>query len=120
MDYDELVIGSGSGGSVTAQRLTQKDHRVRVPEAGRHLDEQTLPKTSRWLKDFLLIRQLGRTGILRLHLLRGKNSAGILVIAGAGVGQPGRFFEAPAWARFSAEKPSWRSTTTRPKGSSAS
>ncbi|GAA3444099.1 GMC oxidoreductase [Planomonospora venezuelensis] len=85
-DYDVLVIGSGFGGSVTALRLTEKGYRVGVLEAGRRFDESTLPRTSWRARDFLWAPGLGLKGIQRIHVLRGKKGAGVMVLAGAGVG----------------------------------
>ncbi|WP_433251676.1 GMC oxidoreductase [Streptosporangium sp. CA-135522] len=85
-DYDVLVIGSGFGGSVSALRLTEKGYRVAVLEAGRRFDENTLPKTSWRVRDFLWAPGLGLKGIQRIHVLRGQKGTGVMVLAGAGVG----------------------------------
>jgi cholesterol oxidase len=106
-DYDVLVIGSGFGGSVTALRLTEKGYRVGVLEAGRRFTNDTLPKTSWRVRDFIWAPRLGCTGIQRIHLLKD-----CLIIAGAGVGggslnyantlyeplQP--FYDDPQWAHI--------------------
>lgn len=59
MDYDVLVIGSGFGGSVTALRLSEKGYRVGVLEAGRRFAEDTFPKKSWHLREFLWAPRLG-------------------------------------------------------------
>jgi cholesterol oxidase len=106
-DYDVLVIGSGFGGSVSALRLTEKGYRVGVLEAGRRFTNDTLPKTSWRIRDFIWAPKLGCTGIQRIHLLKD-----CLIIAGAGVGggslnyantlyeplQP--FYDDPQWAHI--------------------
>ncbi len=106
-DYDVLVIGSGFGGSVSALRLTEKGYRVGVLEAGRRFTNETLPKTSWRVRDFIWAPKLGCTGIQRIHLLKD-----CLIIAGAGVGggslnyantlyeplQP--FYDDPQWAKI--------------------
>jgi cholesterol oxidase len=107
-DYDVLVIGSGFGGSVTALRLTEKGYRVGVLEAGRRFTDETLPRTSWDLRNFLWAPRLGCTGIQRIHVLRD-----VLVLAGAGVGggslnyantlyQPksDAFYNDPQWAHI--------------------
>ena len=104
-DYDVLVIGSGFGGSVTALRLTEKGYKVGVLEAGRRFTNDTLPKTSWRVRDFIWAPRLGMTGIQRIHVLKD-----CLILAGAGVGggslnyantlyeplQP--FYDDPQWA----------------------
>ncbi|MGH8961029.1 MAG: FAD-dependent oxidoreductase [Jatrophihabitantaceae bacterium] len=106
-DYDVLVIGSGFGGSVTALRLTEKGYRVGVLEAGRRFTNETLPKNSWHIRDFLWAPKLGCTGIQRIHVLKD-----VVILAGAGVGggslnyantlyeplQP--FYDDPQWAHI--------------------
>ncbi len=106
-DYDVIVIGSGFGGSVTALRLAEKGYRVGVLEAGRRFTDDTLPKNSWHLRDFLWAPRLGCTGIQRIHVLKD-----CLVLAGAGVGggslnyantlyePPQPFYDDPQWAHI--------------------
>ncbi|WP_254715978.1 GMC oxidoreductase [Actinomadura sp. WMMB 499] len=83
-DFDVIVVGSGFGGSVAALRLAEKGYRVAVLEAGRRFDEDSLPRTSWRLRKYLWMPRLGLRGIQRMHRVGGK--AGVLVLAGAGVG----------------------------------
>jgi cholesterol oxidase len=106
-DYDVLVIGSGFGGSVTALRLTEKGYKVGVLEAGRRFTNETLPKNSWHIRDFVWAPKLGCTGIQRIHVLKD-----VVILAGAGVGggslnyantlyeplQP--FYDDPQWAHI--------------------
>jgi cholesterol oxidase len=106
-DYDVLVIGSGFGGSVTALRLTEKGYRVGVLEAGQRFTNDTLPKNSWRLRNFVWAPKLGLKGIQRIHILKD-----CLILAGAGVGggslnyantlyeplQP--FYDDPQWAHI--------------------
>ncbi|WP_037610187.1 GMC family oxidoreductase N-terminal domain-containing protein [Streptacidiphilus rugosus] len=104
-DYDVIVVGSGFGGSVSALRLTEKGYRVCVLEAGRRFSEDTLPRNSWDLRNYLWAPALGLYGIQRIHLL-GK----VMVLAGAGVGggslnyantlyvPPAAFFHDRQWA----------------------
>ena len=87
MKFDVVVIGSGFGGSVAALRLTEKGYSVAVLEAGRRFEDKDFPKTSWRLRKFLWAPALGCYGIQRITLLRGdEKGAGVLVLAGAGVG----------------------------------
>ncbi|MEV0669709.1 GMC family oxidoreductase [Mycobacterium sp. NPDC050441] len=80
-DYDVLVIGSGFGGSVAALRLTEKDYRVGVIEAGRRWDREDLSKTNWNVRKSIWAPRLGWTGPQRITLL-GK----CMVASGAAVG----------------------------------
>ena len=80
-DFDVVIIGSGFGGSVSALRLTEKNYRVCVLEAGRRFRDKDFPKTSWRLSKFLFAPRLGLRGIQRIHAL-----PDVLVLAGAGVG----------------------------------
>jgi cholesterol oxidase len=80
-DFDVVIIGSGFGGSVSALRLTEKNYRVAVLEAGRRFRDKDFPKTSWRLSKFLFAPRLGLRGIQRIHAL-----PDALVLAGAGVG----------------------------------
>lgn len=104
-DYDVLVVGSGFGGSVSALRLTEKNYRVGVLEAGRRFADTDFPRTSWHVRNYLFAPRLGCTGILRTSLL-----GDILVLSGAGVGggslgyantlyePPAAFYEGSHWA----------------------
>ena len=81
VDYDVLVIGSGFGGSVTALRLTEKGYRVGVLEAGQRFTDDTLPKNSWHLRDYVWAPKLGFKGLQRIHVLKD-----CMILAGAGVG----------------------------------
>ncbi|GGR77235.1 cholesterol oxidase [Micromonospora fulviviridis] len=106
-DYDVLVIGSGFGGSVCALRLTEKNYRVGVLEAGRRYTSEELPKTSWDARKFVWAPALGLYGIQRIHLLRD-----VVILGGAGVGggslnyantlyEPlAPFFTDPQWAHI--------------------
>jgi cholesterol oxidase len=80
-DYDVLIIGSGFGGSVTAMRLAEKGYRVGVLEAGQRFTQDSLPRTSWDLRQFVWMPALGLYGIQRIHLLKD-----VVILAGAGVG----------------------------------
>lgn len=106
-DYDVLVIGSGFGGSVTAMRLAEKGYRVGVLEAGQRFTQDSLPKTSWDLRQFVWAPTLGLYGMQRIHLLKD-----VVILAGAGVGggslnyantlyqPPAPFYNDPQWAHI--------------------
>jgi len=103
-DFDVVVIGSGFGGSVAALRLTEKNYKVAVLEAGKRFNDKDFPKTSWRLRKFLFMPRLGLKGIQRIHVL-----PDVLVLAGAGVGggslvyantlykPPASYFEDKQW-----------------------
>ena len=80
-DVDVVIVGSGFGGSTAALRLSEKGYRVAVLEAGRRFTDDTLPKTSWRIRQFLWAPRLGCFGIQRISLLKD-----VLVLGGAGVG----------------------------------
>ncbi len=106
-DYDVLVVGGGFGGSVTALRLTEKGYRVGVLEAGRRWTDETLPKTSWDVRNYVWNPKLGLKGIQRVDLL-----SDVVIVSGAGVGGGSlvyantlyeplpRFFTDPQWAHI--------------------
>ena len=103
-DFDVVVIGSGFGGSVAALRLTEKNYKVAILEAGKRFKDKDFPKTSWRLRKFLFMPRLGLNGIQRIHVL-----PDVLVLAGAGVGggslvyantlykPPASYFEDKQW-----------------------
>ena len=106
-DYDVIIIGSGFGGSVAALRLTEKNYKVLVIEAGRRFADNEFAKNSWQLKKFLFFPRLGLKGIQRIDLLRN-----VMVMSGAGVGggslvyantlyrPPKSFYNSGTWAKL--------------------
>lgn len=104
-DFDVIIIGSGFGGSVAALRLTEKNYKVLVIEAGRRFADDEFAKNSWKLSKFLFFPKLGLNGIQRIDLLRN-----VMVMSGAGVGggslvyantlyrPPKSFYNSGSWA----------------------
>ncbi len=80
-DHDWLVIGSGFGGSVSALRLAQKGHRVKVLEAGSRYDDEDFAKTTWNVRRYFFAPKLGLKGIFKMSLFKH-----LFVVSGAGVG----------------------------------
>ncbi len=106
-EYDVIVVGSGFGGAVAALRLTEKNYKVLVIEAGREFADSQYAKTSWRIRDFLFAPALGCFGIQRIHKL-----PDVIVLAGAGVGggslvyantmyePPAEFFAQGPWSKI--------------------
>lgn len=105
--HDNIVIGSGFGGSVSAMRLAEKGYDVLVLEKGKRWTAKDFPSTNWNVRRFLWAPLLRCFGPQQIQLLNR-----IMVLSGAGVGggsliyanthmMPGEdFFRHPAWSRF--------------------
>ena len=80
-DHDWIVIGSGFGGSVSALRLAQKGHRVKVLEAGSRYADEDFAKTTWNVRRYFFAPKLGLRGIFKMSLFKH-----LFVVSGAGVG----------------------------------
>ena len=65
-DFDQIVIGSGFGGSVSALRLTEKGNRVLVLERGKRREDKDFPESSWNLKNTLWEPRLGMRGAVQI------------------------------------------------------
>jgi len=105
-DFDQIVIGSGFGGSCSALRLSEKGNRVLVLEKGKRWSERDFPDTSWNFKKYLWAPKLGMTGPWQITPTRK-----VVALHGAGVGggsliyanthyipKP-EIFDAPQWTR---------------------
>ncbi|WP_156492174.1 NAD(P)-binding protein, partial [Oleiphilus sp. HI0080] len=61
-DFDQIIIGSGFGGSCSALRLSEKGYRVLVLEKGKRWKETDFPETNWNFKKYLWAPKLGMTG----------------------------------------------------------
>jgi len=80
-DFDQIVIGSGFGGSVSALRLTEKGHRVLVLEKGIRRRDDEFAETNLDQKNYLWMPKLGWKGIVQFTFTRK-----VTVLHGVGVG----------------------------------
>jgi cholesterol oxidase len=79
--YDQVVIGSGFGGSVAALRLTEKGYKVLLVERGRRWRSEDFPATNLNLRKFLWLPRLGFTGTWKLTPTRR-----LIALGGSGLG----------------------------------
>jgi cholesterol oxidase len=80
-DCDWLVVGSGFGGSVSALRLSEKGHRVRVLECGRRFADDEFARSTWDARRYWWFPKLGMHGIFRLSTFKD-----VSVVSGCGVG----------------------------------
>jgi cholesterol oxidase len=82
-DFDQIIIGSGFGGSVSALRLSEKGCKVLVLEKGKRRKDDEFPKTNLDFKNYLWEPKLGMKGSLQMTYT---NKATILHGVGVGGG----------------------------------
>ena len=54
-DFDQIVIGSGFGGSVSALRLSEKGYKVLILEKGLRREDNDFPTTNLDTKNYLWV-----------------------------------------------------------------
>lgn len=69
-DFDQIVIGSGFGGSVSAHRLTEKGYSVGVMEMGRRWRAEDFPKSNWDAKRYFWRPGLRMFGFFNMRLFR--------------------------------------------------
>jgi cholesterol oxidase len=109
-DHDWIVIGSGFGGSVSALRLAEKGHDVRMLECGRRFGDDDFAKSTWDAKRYWWMPKLGFKGIFRLSTFKD-----VSVVSGCGVGGGSlgyantlyrareAFYADPQWSSLSAD-----------------
>jgi cholesterol oxidase len=109
-DTDWAVIGSGFGGSVSALRLAEKGHRVKMLECGRRFADDEFASSTWDARRYWWMPKLGFKGIFRLSTFKD-----VSVVSGCGVGggslgyantlYRGReaFYSDPQWSSLSAD-----------------
>lgn len=113
-DFDQVIIGSGFGGSVSALRLTEKGNRVLVLEKGKNREDYEFPKSNWDIKNSLWQPSIGLTGPMQISYT---NKVSILHGVGVGGGSqvyanvhfvPEKsVFESESWSRI---RTNWHET----------
>jgi cholesterol oxidase len=105
LDFDQVVIGSGFGGSVAALRLTEKGNRVLILEKGKRRADHEYPEHSGDSKNYMWEPKLGWRGSMQLSFTNK-----VAIIHGIGVGGGSQVyanvhfvpdesvFSSPAWS----------------------
>lgn len=105
-EFDQVIIGSGFGGSVSALRLTEKGNRVLILEMGKRREDDDFPKTNLDRENYLWMPKLGWKGSLQISY-----TSKATILHGAGVGGGSQIyanvhlvpddevFSSPAWTK---------------------
>ncbi|MCP3675164.1 MAG: GMC family oxidoreductase [Gammaproteobacteria bacterium] len=105
--YEQVVIGSGFGGSVSALRLSEKGYSVLVLEQGLRREDKDYPKDNWDLKNTLWATKVGFKGPTQISM-----TSKVTILHGSGVGggsqnysnvhliPPDTAFDSPAWTRI--------------------
>ncbi len=103
-DYDQVIVGSGFGGSASALRLSEKGHRVLILEKGKRWSDEELPKTSWNLKRYVWLPFIGCRGLFQIALTKkfiGLHGAGVgggsLVYGNVHLIPSDEVFNSPSW-----------------------
>ncbi|WP_417883633.1 GMC oxidoreductase [Vibrio rumoiensis] len=113
-DFDQVIIGSGFGGSVSALRLTEKGHRVLILEMGKRRNDKDFAKTNLDKKNYMWMPQIGWKGVTKFSYT---NKAAIIHGIGVGGGSQvyanvhlipeDEVFSSPAWSKTRSD---WKDT----------
>lgn len=113
-DFDQIVVGSGFGGAVSALRLSEKGYRTLVLERGKRWASADFPKTNFNLTKFIWLPRLGLTGFWQITPTRkliGLRAAGVgggsLLYANTHYIPSAEIFLSPGWQR---SRPDWYRT----------
>lgn len=113
-DFDQIVIGSGFGGSVSALRLSEKGYKVLVLEKGLRRNDEDFPKSNLETKKYLWRPELGMQGSLQMSFTNK-----VTIVHGVGVGGGSQIyanvhfipedevFQSKAWTRIRSD---WKET----------
>jgi len=79
--YDYVIIASGFGGAVCADRLSEKGYSVMVFEKGKRFQDSDFARSNWQFWKYLWMPAIGGQGIVQISLLQG-----LMVLHGVGVG----------------------------------
>lgn len=106
-DFDQIIVGSGFGGAVSALRMTEKGNRVLILEKGKRWADEDYPESNQKAKDYIWEPKLGLRGTTQFSYTA---KAGIIHGVGVGGGSqvyanvhliPDKsVFSTPSWARI--------------------
>ncbi|MBD1575939.1 MULTISPECIES: GMC oxidoreductase [Vibrio] len=111
-DFDQIIIGSGFGGSVSALRLTEKGNRVLILEKGRRRNDSEFAETNLDAKNYMWMPKLAWRGVTQVTY-----TSKVTILHGVGVGGGSQVyanvhfipedavFQSPAWSRI---RPDWK------------
>lgn len=80
-DFDQIVIGSGFGGSVSALRLSEKGNKVLILEKGLRRKDEDFPESNLETNKYLWLPELGMQGTLQMSFTNK-----VTIVHGVGVG----------------------------------
>jgi len=80
-DFDQIIIGSGFGGSVSALRLTEKGNSVLVLEKGKRREDGDYPESNKKAGEYLWEPKLGLKGTTQITY-----TSKTTIVHGIGVG----------------------------------
>ncbi|WP_105901659.1 GMC oxidoreductase [Vibrio gangliei] len=113
-DFDQVIIGSGFGGSVSALRLSEKGHRVLVLEKGKRRRDDEFAETSMDRKNYIWMPSIGWKGVTQFTV-----TPKVTILHGAGVGGGSQVyanvhmipddevFNSPSWTKTRSD---WKDT----------
>lgn len=106
-DVDQVVVGSGFGGAVSALRLSEKGYSVLVLEKGLRREDKDFPELNTDMKNYAWLPWIGCKGTTQFSVTR---KVGIIHGVGVGGGSqiyanvhlvpPDSAFESTAWTRI--------------------
>ena len=115
-DFDQIVIGSGFGGSVSALRLSEKGNKVLVLEKGLRRNDEDFPESNLETNKYLWLPELGMQGTLQMSFTNK-----VIIAHGVGVGGGSQIyanvhfipddevFDSKAWTHIRSD---WKETLT--------